>query len=68
LIDREVRHLVEEAKARAIGIVTEHRQMLDWVAEALVQRETVDGPTVEALVGDAAPAALRPPAAALART
>jgi cell division protease FtsH len=64
LIDREVRHLVEEGRARASRILTEHRLVLDRVADALVQRETVDGPTFEALVGDAAPPAPRPPPAA----
>ena len=62
LIDREVRRLVEEAKARASAILTEHRPVLNRVAEALIERETLDGPSFEALVLDArAPELLVPP-------
>jgi cell division protease FtsH len=64
LVDREERRLVEEAKARATGILTEHRAMLDRVATALIDHETVDGPAFEALVGGAPrPAAEHLPAA-----
>jgi cell division protease FtsH len=76
LVDREVRHLVEDAKARATHLLLEYRIVLDRVAEALVDRETLDGPAFEALVGDVAPptpwvptpvlAALTPPAVRMA--
>ena len=51
LVDREVRRLVEEAKARASAILAEYRPALDRVAEALIERETLDRPAFEALVG-----------------
>jgi cell division protease FtsH len=66
MVDREVRHLVEDAKARATHLLTDYRAVLDRVAEALVDRETVDGPAFEALVGDVAPPAPWEPAPVLA--
>jgi cell division protease FtsH len=53
LVDREVRQLAEGAKTRATQLLTEHRAVLDRVAEALIQRETLDGPAFEALVAGA---------------
>jgi cell division protease FtsH len=50
MVDREVRQLAEGAKTRATQLLTEHRAALDRVAEALIQRETLDGPAFEALV------------------
>jgi cell division protease FtsH len=43
LIDAEVRRIVDEARARATAIVCEHRQLLDRVANALLEFETLQG-------------------------
>ncbi|MCL4370733.1 MAG: ATP-dependent zinc metalloprotease FtsH [Chloroflexi bacterium] len=50
LIDQEVRRLVDDAKARALHILTEVRPALERIAGALVERETLDGAEFEALV------------------
>ena len=42
VIDEEVRRLVDNAHERAINILTEHRTELDAVAEALIERETLN--------------------------
>ncbi len=49
-IDHEVRRLVEEAKVRAREILTETRAVLDRVAKALIERETLDSAEFEGLV------------------
>ena len=41
-IDAEVRALIDEQYARATQIITEHRDKLDAVAIALLERETLD--------------------------
>jgi cell division protease FtsH len=51
LVDQEVRRLVDEAKERACKILTEERPALDRVAQALIERETLDAAQFEALVG-----------------
>ncbi|MBR3222726.1 MAG: ATP-dependent zinc metalloprotease FtsH [Kiritimatiellae bacterium] len=50
-IDREVRRLVDEAYADAKSIITKNRDKLEMLARALVERETMDGRDVEALIG-----------------
>jgi cell division protease FtsH len=67
LIDREMRSLVEDAKARATDILIEQRSLLDRLAKALIQHETIDGPAFEALVGDAISTPPIPARAAIAR-
>lgn len=62
LIDQEIRRLVDEAKEQAGRVLAEHRAILDRLAAALVERETLDSPAFEAVVrGSQQPAA--PPAA-----
>ena len=46
-IDAEVRRLIDDAYARARAIIVEHRLVLDRLAEALLQRETVQGQELE---------------------
>ncbi len=41
-IDAEVSRIIDEAKARAQKVITEHRGALDAIAQALVERETVE--------------------------
>jgi cell division protease FtsH len=42
LIDEEVRRLVDEAHADVIALLTEHRDRLDRLTEALLAKETLD--------------------------
>lgn len=41
-IDAEVTRIIEEAKTRAIKVLTEHRGALDAIAKELVEKETVE--------------------------
>jgi cell division protease FtsH len=51
-IDKEVRSLLDGAFDRATRILEEHRAQLDLMAQALVDRETLDKDEVEALLED----------------
>jgi cell division protease FtsH len=46
-IDEEIRRLIDEGYAQAIAIITEHRDVLDRFAKALIQFETLDGENLE---------------------
>jgi cell division protease FtsH len=61
-IDAEVKRIVGEAHDEAIGLLTEHRDRLDSLAEALVQVETLDQPEAYAAAGLTAPEAATAPA------
>ncbi|RMF16591.1 MAG: ATP-dependent metallopeptidase FtsH/Yme1/Tma family protein [Candidatus Dadabacteria bacterium] len=50
-IDREVRGIVTRCYDDAVKILTEHRDALDRVSEALLERETVSTEDLVALVG-----------------
>ena len=41
-IDAEVTRIIEEAKARAKQVITEHRGALDAIAKELAEKETVE--------------------------
>jgi cell division protease FtsH len=61
MIDEEVFRILHEQEARAYEVLTKHRRALDLVAEALLERETIDGGEVarivhESLGGDIADA------------
>lgn len=61
-VDEAVKALVAEAYAKAVALLTEHREALDRVAGALLAQETLDGPDLERLLWpdlerDAAPVA-----------
>jgi cell division protease FtsH len=47
VIDDEIRTLLEQAHARALAIVREHRTMLERLATELLARETLDAPALE---------------------
>jgi cell division protease FtsH len=47
LIDDEIRRLLDEAYARAMAILREHRDMLDRLARELIGRESLDAPALE---------------------
>jgi cell division protease FtsH len=68
-IDDEVRKLIDEAHAEALDVLTENRKVLDRLAKALVEKETLDTPEVMAILG---PVSKRPsknlPSEAPART
>jgi cell division protease FtsH len=61
VIDAEVRRLVDEAGAMAIGVLTRSRAALDSVAAALLERETLTLEEVEELAGPLVNAAPRRP-------
>jgi cell division protease FtsH len=50
-IDAEVKRIVGEAHDEAIRLLTEHRERLDSLAEALVREETLDQPQAYAAAG-----------------
>ena len=53
LIDEEVKNILERAENKALEILTEHRDQLDKVAEALLEREILDGHAIDVLIGRA---------------
>lgn len=51
-IDTEIKRLVEEAYHRAQELVQKHRPVLDRIAEALLEREVLEGEEVYQLVSE----------------
>ena len=51
LIDDEVRELVGGLEKKAQEILSEHREQLDVLAEALLQKETLEADQIQALIG-----------------
>lgn len=49
-IDQEVSHLIEDAYQRAEKLIRENHDTLERLAHALLERETMDGRDVEALI------------------
>ncbi len=49
-IDREVRRLIVENYERAKTLITDNMKALVALAEALLEKETLDGPQIEAIV------------------
>jgi cell division protease FtsH len=47
MIDEEIRGLLDEALARAVAILREHRTLLDRLARELIGRESLDAPALE---------------------
>ncbi|MBX7247009.1 MAG: ATP-dependent zinc metalloprotease FtsH [Candidatus Sumerlaeaceae bacterium] len=50
VIDAEIKQIVDEAHTRAVQILTEHKEILIKVAEALIERETIDGAELDMLM------------------
>jgi cell division protease FtsH len=50
MIDEEVFRILHEQEARAFDVLSKHRRALDLVAEALLERETIDGGEVARIV------------------
>ncbi len=55
-IDNEIRRIVQENYERARKLLTEHRQQLTALSEALLERETLDGAEIRRLVFGEEPA------------
>jgi cell division protease FtsH len=51
-VDNEVRKLIDEAHGEARQILRQHRKVLDRLADALCERETLDTPELMELFGD----------------
>src|SRR5687768_1331947 len=49
-IDEEVRRIVEEQYERARRVIRENRDKLDRLAEALLERETLDSEEIQAAI------------------
>ena len=55
-IDEEVEGLVKEAYAKAFDIMTQNKPRLKYVADYLIDKETIDDTTFEKLLNDPIPA------------
>src|SRR5581483_593907 len=51
LIDEEVKRLTDECYEHAIATLGDHREQLDTLAQALLERETLDEPDAYAAAG-----------------
>ena len=54
-IDREVHRLIDEAHDRAASVLAVHRHTLDRMAQALVERETLDALELQEILGPLGP-------------
>ncbi|HSS90117.1 MAG TPA: ATP-dependent zinc metalloprotease FtsH [Streptosporangiaceae bacterium] len=52
VVDQEVSRLLREAEERAVAMLNDHRDELDWLAARLVEKETVDGKVVLEVLHD----------------
>jgi cell division protease FtsH len=50
LLDEEIARILTDEEGRATDILTRHRRGLELIAEALLDRETIDGPEVARLI------------------
>jgi len=57
LIDEEVNRIITECSAEAKRMLAEHREQLDHLAQALLERETLDEADAYATAGIPQPAA-----------
>jgi cell division protease FtsH len=51
LVDQEVRRIVDESEQEVVDLLTEHRDQLDALASALLERETLDQPEAYKVAG-----------------
>jgi cell division protease FtsH len=49
-MDEEINTILRQQETRAIELLSKHRIGLDLVAQALLEKETIDGDLVNALV------------------
>jgi cell division protease FtsH len=50
MVDDEVKRLIDEAYSRASAILSANRELLDRIAQALLDRESIDREDLERLV------------------
>jgi cell division protease FtsH len=50
IIDEEIKKIIDEAHSRAVQILTDRKDILVRVAEALIERETLDGSDLDLLI------------------
>lgn len=50
-IDREVKKFIDEAYAKALQVLKKHRKDMDIIADALIQKETLEGDDFAVLLG-----------------
>jgi cell division protease FtsH len=50
LLDEEIAKILTDQEQRAKDVLTRHRRGLELIAEALLEHETIDGPTVARLI------------------
>ncbi len=60
-IDHEIARIIREANEQANQILTEHRAVLDRIAEELLERETLDGSEVYKIIREMTGLELAPP-------
>jgi len=60
-IDEEVKRLIADAQTRVKAILSEHREFLDSLAKALVEREVLNGEQIDQLLSGQTLAAVEPP-------
>jgi cell division protease FtsH len=46
VVDEEVSRLLRQAEGRAVALLRDHQDALEWLAARLVEKETVDGSVV----------------------
>ena len=51
-IDREIKRMMDEAFERSKQIIIEHRELLDKIANALLEKETIEGDAFVELIGE----------------
>ncbi|MCX5992672.1 MAG: ATP-dependent zinc metalloprotease FtsH [Chloroflexi bacterium] len=54
-IDEEVESLIKEAYSRAVEIITGNKPRLKYIADYLIEKETIDDTTFDKLLNDAIP-------------
>jgi len=54
-IDQEVRRIIDECYRRARQVLTEHKDLLDRIAKALLERESLESDELDALMTPPAP-------------
>jgi cell division protease FtsH len=63
LLDEEVRRIVEECHREAVRLLTENRDRLDRLAEAVLKKDTLDQDEIYAVTGISRPPTARSPIA-----